>query len=162
MGVKELGLRFPAVATFGIPPAGTLPVKDASWGASHSNRGPRDRNQGTSPFFVAKCSGPLEGHLKVAKVVRKRGVRRAVSEDYTLVPDWRPVRSSVSPAGTAISFKMMVEQAVLDWLTAETSLNVQLEALSDRILELEGTAATMAKPALRERQQNLMNSILRT
>lgn len=59
----------------------------------------------------------------------------------TVVPEFRPVRSSVSPAGTVIPLRTMLEQEVLLALALAASVNVQAEALLDVVLVLLGAAA---------------------
>jgi hypothetical protein len=52
----------------------------------------------------------------------------------TVVPEFRPVRSRVSPAGTVMPLRTMFEQAVLLELAAAASVKVQADAPPEEVL----------------------------
>lgn len=63
---------------------------------------------------------------------------------HTVVPSLRPVRSRVSPAGTSMLLRVMVEQEVLPDLASAAEVKVQ----ESRALSSTGTAATSAAPTV--------------
>lgn len=65
----------------------------------------------------------------------------------TVVPSVRSVRSRVSPAGTAIEDRIMVEQAAFDLTTLAASVKVQLVARLARTAASVGAGAAGAARA---------------
>lgn len=64
---------------------------------------------------------------------------------HTLVPLFRPVMSSVIPAGTVMPFRVMVVQLALDWMAVTASVKVQLPAgAATGLARLRGVRAPRA------------------
>ena len=74
-----------------------------------------------------------------------------VNNSLAWVPLVKPVRSSVSPAGTARPSSVIVRQLVLAFIADAASVKVQLVALFSGLAPGEGTTAEWAAPALRRR-----------
>lgn len=126
VGVEELGLGLSRVGALAIPPLGTVAVNDVARGTSDSDVGSRYRDEWAFPLLVAKGSGTLEDDLAWRTKCQRKEPR--ASNDgirHTLVPDLRLVRSSVVPAGTAMLFRVMVEQEALPLMAAAASVKVQ-------------------------------------
>lgn len=101
---EELWLFLASVAALAIPPLGAVAINDMTRSTNNLDSSTRDADQGTCPFFVAKGSGAFEGDLYFFS---------ASSICYilvtpTVVPLLRPSKSRVSPAGTAMSLRMML------------------------------------------------------
>lgn len=63
VGSEELGLRLAAITSLAIPPIGSSSIDKVAARTTHLNPTSRDRDQRTSPCFVAESSCALENNL---------------------------------------------------------------------------------------------------
>ena len=57
MGIEELGLGLSSVASFSIPPSGTVAIDRMATSASDCDRSSGNRDKRARPLLVAECCG---------------------------------------------------------------------------------------------------------
>ena len=116
----------------------------------YGNVGSRHGKEGTRPFLETPGGFPFEDHLvRLSDTSVESTVKQFREvEVRTEVPEFNPVRSRVTPDGTAKADKTMVAQDFFDLLASEAPLEpekVQVVALLERSGAAVGSGAGRAR-----------------
>lgn len=143
VSIEEFWLGGTTATTLAIPPAGAVGVEICSRGTTNLDSGPLDLEQGSSPFFIAPGCLPFKDDLQI----NVSNAERMAGSGPTVVSSGRSDRSRVTPDGTAMLDRTMVEHDFWEALAEAAPLEPEKVQLVARFTRLTSGAGVTAGAA---------------